>query len=116
MKRSLFSLRPALARGALALLPLAALAHDISEADRQRMLDGGYLQYVGLGASHMLTGDDHLLFLFGVVFFPVPFKRFSCAAYLGLQYAGVVLLLMPLHGNQHDAAPNSFRFPATEHN
>lgn len=47
----------------------SALAHGISEADKQRMLDGGYLQYIGLGASHMLTGYDHLLFLFGVVFF-----------------------------------------------
>jgi HupE / UreJ protein len=58
----------------LAALPLAALAHGISDADRQRMLDGGYLQYVGLGASHMLTGYDHLLFLFGVVFFLTSFK------------------------------------------
>jgi hypothetical protein len=47
----------------------SAFAHGISEADKQRMLDGGYLQYIGLGASHMLTGYDHLLFLFGVVFF-----------------------------------------------
>ena len=53
----------------LLLSSWAALAHGISEADKQRMLDGGYLQYVGLGASHMLTGYDHLLFLFGVVFF-----------------------------------------------
>lgn len=58
----------------LALSPLVALAHGISEADQQRMLDGGYLQYVGLGASHMLTGYDHLLFLFGVVFFLSSFK------------------------------------------
>ena len=58
----------------LALVPLVALAHGISEADRQRMLDGGNLQYVGLGASHMLTGYDHLLFLFGVVFFLASFK------------------------------------------
>lgn len=58
----------------LAAAPLAVLAHGISEADRQRMLDGGYLQYVGLGASHMLTGYDHLLFLFGVVFFLASFK------------------------------------------
>ena len=58
----------------IALAPLAALAHGISDADRQRMLDGGYLQYVGLGASHMLTGYDHLLFLFGVVFFLASFK------------------------------------------
>jgi len=52
----------------------AALAHGISDADKQRMLDGGYLQYIGLGASHMLTGYDHLLFLFGVVFFLSSFK------------------------------------------
>jgi hypothetical protein len=58
----------------LMALPLAALAHGISEADRQSMLDGGYLRYIGLGASHMLTGYDHLLFLLGVVFFLTSFK------------------------------------------
>ena len=229
----------------LALAPLAVLAHGISDADRQRMLDGGYAQYVNLGASHMLTGYDHLLFLFGVVFFLASFKdvvkfvtvftlghsitlvlatlfqitwnyylvdaiiaisviykgfdnnggfqkyfdmkspnllaavfgfgllhgfglstrlqqlplgddstsmlirilsfnlgveigqiaalavmvallslwrhrpsfkRFSYAANLGLVFAGVLLLLMQLHGYQHDSDPNSFRFPAEEHN
>ena len=55
-------------------LPALAGAHGISDADRQRMLEGGYLQYVGLGATHMLTGYDHLLFLFGVVFFLTTFK------------------------------------------
>lgn len=54
---------------ALAIMPFFAIAHGISEADRQRMLDGGYVEYIGLGASHMLTGYDHLLFLFGVIFF-----------------------------------------------
>jgi len=58
----------------LALIPLLALAHGISEEDKQRMLDGGYVQYIWLGASHMLTGYDHLLFLFGVVFFLSNFK------------------------------------------
>ncbi len=225
-------------------LPFDALAHGISEADRQRMLSGGYLQYVGLGATHMLTGYDHLLFLFGVVFFLTSFKevakfvtvftlghcitlvlatyfkitwnyylidaviaisviykgfdnnggfqkyfqmnspnllaavfgfgllhgfglstrlqqlplgddgiamlirilsfnlgveigqiaalagmvallalwrhrpsfgRFSFAANLGLVFAGVLLLLMQLHGYQHDADPNGFRFAAEEH-
>lgn len=62
------------ALAALTVLPLDVLAHGISEADRQRMLSGGYLQYVGLGATHMLTGYDHLLFLFGVVFFLTSFK------------------------------------------
>lgn len=58
----------------LSILPLIAVAHGISDEDKQRMLDGGYLQYVLLGASHMLTGYDHLLFLLGVVFFLSNFK------------------------------------------
>jgi len=58
----------------LMALPVLAEAHGISEADRQSMLDGGYIRYIGLGASHMLTGYDHLLFLFGVVFFLTGFK------------------------------------------
>lgn len=44
-------------------------AHGISEADKAAMLNGGNLQYIWLGATHMLTGYDHLLFLFGVIFF-----------------------------------------------
>lgn len=58
----------------LALLPIIALAHGISDEDKQRMLDGGYIQYIWLGASHMLTGYDHLLFLLGVVFLLSTFK------------------------------------------
>lgn len=46
-----------------------ALAHGMSEADRQAMLQGGYALYLWLGAKHMLTGYDHLLFIFGVIFF-----------------------------------------------
>ena len=58
----------------LILLPAAAMAHGISEADKQAMLDGGYLRYVWLGATHMLTGYDHLLFIFGVIFFLTGFR------------------------------------------
>lgn len=63
------------------LLWLAALcssssvfAHGISEADKAAMLSGGYVKYIWLGASHMLTGYDHLLFIFGVVFFLTTLK------------------------------------------
>lgn len=49
-------------------------AHGISEADKQAMLDGGNLKYIWLGATHMITGYDHLLFLFGVIFFLNNFK------------------------------------------
>ena len=65
----------AIVAAVMSFSPIIALAHGISEADKQRMLEGGYLQYVGLGATHMLTGYDHLLFLFGVVFFLTTFKE-----------------------------------------
>ena len=66
--------RTRLMTAAVVMAPMVAMAHGISEADRQSMLDGGYLRYIGLGASHMLTGYDHLLFLFGVVFFLTGFR------------------------------------------
>ncbi len=66
--------QPLLAAGLL-FSAAAAWAHGISEVDKQRMLDGGYLQYIGLGASHMLTGYDHLLFLLGLVFFLTRFSE-----------------------------------------
>ncbi len=54
---------------AAVLAAASALAHGMSEADRQAMLQGGYALYLWLGAKHMLTGYDHLLFIFGVIFF-----------------------------------------------
>ncbi|MCO4779018.1 MAG: HupE/UreJ family protein [Flavobacteriaceae bacterium] len=51
-----------------------SFAHGISEADKSLMLSGSFAQYISLGASHMITGYDHLLFLFGVIFFLVQFK------------------------------------------
>ena len=59
---------------AIFLLETSLYGHGISEADKQAMLDGGYLQYLWLGATHMLTGYDHLLFIFGVIFFLTGFK------------------------------------------
>ena len=53
----------------LLFLNTTAYPHGISEVDMQAMIDGGTLHYIWLGATHMLTGYDHLLFLFGVVFF-----------------------------------------------
>ena len=54
---------------ALLVLNTAAYAHGMSASDMQSMIEGGNLRYIWLGATHMLTGYDHLLFLFGVVFF-----------------------------------------------
>jgi hypothetical protein len=53
---------------------IESFAHGISDDQKARMLSGGYLQYIVLGAEHMLTGYDHLLFLFGVIFFLTNFK------------------------------------------
>jgi HupE / UreJ protein len=52
----------------------SAYAHGMSAADKQAILNGGILGYLQLGATHMLTGYDHLLFLFGVIFFLTRFK------------------------------------------
>ncbi len=64
---------PWIARCSVALLGLlpggAVLAHGITEEARLRMLQGGNFEYLRLGAEHMLSGYDHLLFLFGVMFF-----------------------------------------------
>jgi hypothetical protein len=54
---------------AILLLGTEVFAHGISESDMKAMLDGGNLRYIWLGATHMLSGYDHLLFLFGVIFF-----------------------------------------------
>ena len=46
-----------------------AWAHGVSAADRAFMERGGLMAFLYLGAKHMVTGYDHLLFLFGVIFF-----------------------------------------------
>ncbi len=59
----------------LLFLNTSIFAHAISPTNAQAMIDGGNLQYIWLGATHMLTGYDHLLFLFGVVFFLTTAKE-----------------------------------------
>lgn len=53
----------------LLLLPTIAFAHDVSSGDQAILNSGGLLSYIWVGAKHMLTGYDHLLFLVGVIFF-----------------------------------------------
>jgi hypothetical protein len=50
----------------------AALAHGVAEGDKafiQANPGVNIIPYMYLGAKHMVTGYDHLLFLFGVIFF-----------------------------------------------
>jgi hypothetical protein len=72
--------RAALGAGAAALGLLAALlllagpaqAHPLSQ-DNARFVQGSegaaIAPFLYLGAKHMITGSDHILFLFGVIFF-----------------------------------------------
>ena len=54
---------------AFSLLSANLSAHGVSAADLAFMRNGGLLAFLYLGAKHMVTGYDHLLFLFGVIFF-----------------------------------------------
>ncbi|MEQ1491243.1 MAG: HupE/UreJ family protein [Terricaulis sp.] len=55
------------------LLSAPAFAHGVPDAEVQRLISGGPLDFVRSGAIHMITGYDHLLFLFGVMFFLARF-------------------------------------------
>ncbi len=49
-----------------------ALAHAVTQGDKgyiQEISGVNILPFVYLGAKHMMTGYDHILFLFGVIFF-----------------------------------------------
>lgn len=59
---------------ALCLFPLLLAAHGVSSADQEILNNGGLLSYIYVGAKHMVTGYDHLLFLAGVIFYLKGFK------------------------------------------
>jgi hypothetical protein len=49
-----------------------AYAHNVAEGDKGYIQESSgvlFFPFVYLGAKHMVTGYDHLLFLFGVIFF-----------------------------------------------
>jgi len=58
----------------LAILPQFGYAHGMSEADKLAIIEGGNLRYMWLGVTHMLSGYDHLLFVFGIIFFLTNIK------------------------------------------
>ena len=54
--------------------PLLLLGHDVTASDQEILRNGGLWAYIRVGATHMLTGYDHLLFLAGVIFYLNSFK------------------------------------------
>ncbi len=83
----------------LLFVPLLGLAHDVTSADQELLRNGGLWAYVQVGATHMLTGYDHLLFLTGVIFylnsfidilkFITVFTIGHCITLIGATYAGI---------------------------
>jgi len=57
------------------LLVGQVFGHGMSETEKQTIIEGGDLRYIWIGATHMLTGYDHLAFVFGIVFFLTQFKE-----------------------------------------
>ena len=61
-------------------LSSTAFAHGVAEGDKgyiQEITGVHILPFIYLGAKHMMTGYDHLLFLFGVIFFLYRLKHIS---------------------------------------
>jgi len=83
----------------IALVPFIALAHDVTAADQEILNNGDLWSYIYVGATHMLTGYDHLLFLAGVVFYLNSFKDIlkfitvftigHCITLVGATYLGI---------------------------
>ena len=54
--------------------PFLGFAHGVSSADQEILNNGGLWAYIWVGAKHMVTGYDHLLFLAGVIFYLSGFR------------------------------------------
>lgn len=86
---------PVLAALGVLLIPMEVLAHGVPEGD------AGYIQatsgarpgpFAYLGAKHMVTGYDHLLFLLGIIFF--LYRKKDIALYVSLFAIGHSLTLI----------------------
>jgi hypothetical protein len=76
-------------------LPALALAHNVSKRDAafvQSNSGAAIAPFVYLGAKHMVTGYDHLLFLVGVIFFLYKLK--DVVQYVSLFTIGHSLTLL----------------------
>jgi hypothetical protein len=85
----------------LSLVPMAAqvTAHGVSASDQDLITQGRQLAvFIYLGAKHMVTGYDHLLFLFGVIFF--LYRLRDVASYVTIFAVGhsITLLYSVLSG------------------
>ena len=98
--------RVLVAFGIALLLPVVVFAHGVADSDQLFLEQSVGLQlwpFGYLGAKHMVTGYDHILFLTGVIFF--LYRARDVALYVTLFSIGhsVTLLFGVLSGTHIDA-------------
>lgn len=92
-------------------LPAVALAHGVDEATQEFLManDGvAIIPFLYIGAKHMVTGFDHLLFLVGVIFF--LYRTKDVLIYVSFFTLGHSLTL--LFGVYQDIQVNAFLIDA----
>ena len=103
IRESTYRLLKNLIIGAVLLSTSQVLAHGVAEGDAA-FIEGNtgvqFIPFIYLGAKHMVSGYDHLLFLFGVIFFLHRLK--DVAIYVSLFAIGhsVTLLWGVLNNTQ----------------
>jgi len=89
------------------LLPLFSgliFPHGISDSDKTEILHGSLIDYLYLGAKHMITGYDHILFLIGVIFFLKHYKdiiKFVTAFTIGHSITLIFATLFKISANYY---------------
>lgn len=86
------------------LLPLVLQAHGVSISDQEMLDNGGLFAYIFVGAKHMITGYDHLLFLVGVIFYLSNFKdilRFITIFTIGHTITLIGATYLGIKANEH---------------
>lgn len=89
------------------LFPIIAgliFPHGISESDKTEMIHGSLMDYLYLGAKHMITGYDHILFLIGVLFFLTKYRdivKFVTAFTIGHSITLILATLYKISANYY---------------
>tara|TARA_A100000171_G_C2134831_1_gene149450 strand:- start:1654 stop:2283 length:630 start_codon:yes stop_codon:yes gene_type:complete len=83
---------------------MVLLAHEVSPADQEILSNGGLWAYIYVGAKHMVTGYDHVLFLAGVVFYLKGFRdivRFITVFTIGHSITLIGATYLGIKVNEH---------------
>ena len=88
----------------LVILTGLIFSHGISDSDKNEIIQGSLIDYLYLGAKHMITGYDHILFLIGVIFFLTRFSdivKFITAFTIGHSITLIFATLFKITANYY---------------